>query len=173
MPKGTPWSTEETAIVRDNIDKTPAVLRKILRDAGYEREYFSISNKRLCMQKPKAKDRVKLKSCGKSYKKVLDAEQQIKAEHFLRCLKTTNRKATEAGLEVDIMDFLNAYACEYGKGGDMSERYVLSDYRKQQILALRSRGDSPYFIAQNIGLTREKVYCYLKEVGLMKGVANG
>jgi len=173
MPKGTPWNEEETAIIRDNLDKTPVVLRKILRDAGYEREYFSISNKRLCMQKPKDKDRVKLKFSGTSFKKVLDAGQQVRAEHFLRALTTTNRKAIDAGLEVDIMKFINAYACEYGKGGDMSERYVLSDYRKQQILALRSRGDSPYFIAQNIGLTREKVYCYLREVGLMKGVANG
>ena len=74
MSKGTPWRAEETAIMRDNLDKTPAVLRKILREAGYEREYFSISNKRLCMQKPKIKDRVKLQFGGTSYKKVLSAE---------------------------------------------------------------------------------------------------
>ena len=161
MPKGTPWSAEETAIVRDNLDKTPAVLRKILREAGYEREYFSISNKRLCIKKPKIKDRVKLKFSGVSFKKVLDAEQQVKAEHFLRCLTTTNRKAGEAGLEVDIMKFINAYACEYGKGGDMSERLVISDYRKQQISALYSRGNSAAVIANNIGLSPQRVSEFL------------
>jgi len=172
MPKGTPWSAEETAIVRDNLNKTPAVLRKLLLDAGYERGYFSVSNKKLCIQKPKIEDRVKLKSCGTSYKKVLDAEQQVRAEHFLRCLTTTNRKAIEAGLEVDIMKFINAYACEYGKGGDMAERFALTDYRKQQISALHSRGDSPYLIAQNIGLTTEKVCRYLRESGSVKGAVN-
>jgi len=172
MSKGTLWSAGETAIIRDNLDKTPAVLRKLLRQAGYEREYFSISNKRLCMQKPKIKDRVKLKFGGTSYKKVLDAEQQKKAEHFLRCLKTTNRKATEAGLEVDVMGFLNAYACEYGKNGDMAERFALTDYRKQSITALHSIGDSPYLIAQNIGLTTDKVCRYLREVDSVKGAAH-
>lgn len=172
MPKGTPWGAEETAIMRDNIEKTPAVLRKILREAGYEREYFSISNKKICMQKPKIKDRVKLKSCGTSYKKVLDAEQQVRAEHFLRCLITTNRRAGEAGLEVDIMKFINAYACEHGKGGDMAERFVLTDYRKQSITALHGRGNSPYLIAQNIGLTTEKVCRYLRESGSVKGAAH-
>ena len=172
MSKGTPWSAEETAIMRDNLDKTPAVLRKILRQAGYEREYFSISNKRLCMQKPKIKDRVKLKFGGTSYKKVLDAEQQVKAENFLRCLTTTNRKATEAGLEVDIMGFLNAYACEYGKNGDMNERFALTDYRKQSITSLHGRGYSPYLIAQNIGLTTDKVCRYLREIGSVKGAAH-
>ena len=173
MSKGTPWSEEETAIMRDNLDKTPAALRKILRDAGYEREYFSISNKKICIQKPKVKDRVKFKFSGVSYKKVLDVEQQVRADHFLRCLKTTNRKVIEVGVAVDIMKFINAYACEYGKGGDMSERFVLSDYRKQQISALYDRGDSAYFISQKIGLTRDKVYCYLREIGLMTGIANG
>ena len=161
MPKGTPWSTEETAIIRENLNKTPAVLRKILREAGYDREYPSVTNKRKCMQEPKAKDRVKLKSGGTSYKKVLDAEQQVKAEHFLRALTTTNRKAIDAGLEVDIMKFINAYACEYGKGGDMSERFVISDYRKQQISALYSRGNSAAVIANNIGLSPQKVSEFL------------
>ena len=161
MPKGVPWSAEETAIVRENPDKTPAVLRKILREAGYEREYFSISNKKICIQKPKVKDRVKLKFSGVSYKKVLDVEQQVRAEHFLRCLTTTNRKAGEVGLEVDIMKFINAYACEYGKGGDMSERLVISDYRKQQISALHSRGNSAAVIANNIGLSPQKVSEFL------------
>ena len=171
MPKGVPWSAEETAIVRENLDKTPAVLRKILREAGYEREYFSISNKRLCIQKPKIKDRVKLKFCGMSYKKVLDAEQQVKAEHFLRCLKTTNRKAIEAGVAVDIMKFINAYACEYGKGGDMSERLIISDYRKQQILTLSGRGYSATAIATNIGLSPQRVSEFL--LNSKKGVTNG
>ena len=170
MPKGTPWSVEETAIIRDNIDKTPAVLRKILKDAGFEREYFSISNKRLCMQKPKVKDRVKLKSGDKSYKKVLDAEQQVKAEHFLRCLTTTNRKATEEGLEVDIMKFINTYACEYGKGGDLSERIVISDYRKRQISALYGKGYSATAIANNIGLSPQRVSEFL--LNSKKGIAN-
>ena len=124
------------------------------------------------MQKPKIKDRVKLKFGGTSYKKVLDAEQQKKAEHFLRCLTTTNQKATEAGLEVDIMGFLNAYACEYGKNGDMNERFALTDYRKQSISALHGRGYSPYLIAQNIGLTTDKVCRYLREVGSVKGAAH-
>ena len=170
MPKGTPWSVEEIAIVRENLEKTPAVLRKILKEAGYEREYFSISNKRKCMQKPKAKDRVKLKSCGKSYKKVLDAEQQVKAEHFLGALTTTNRKAIDAGLEVDIMKFINAYACEYGKGGDMSERFVISDYRKQQINALYGKGYSATAIANNIGLSPQRVSEFL--LNSKKGIAN-
>ena len=173
MPKGTPWSAEETAIISENLDKTPAVLRKILREAGYDREYFSISNKRLCMQKPKAEDRVKLKSGGTSYKKVLDAEQQVKAEHFLGALTTTNRKATEAGLVVDIMKFINAYACEYGKGGDMTERFVISDYRKQQIRALYSKGDYPCHIAHSIGIPINKVCRYINEINSAKGVANG
>jgi len=171
MPKGVPWSAEETAIVRENPDKTPAVLRKILREAGYEREYFSISNKRLCMQNPKIKDRVKFKFGGVSFKKVLDAGQQVRAEHFLRALTTTNRKAGEAGLEVDIMKFINAYACEYGKGGDMSERLVISDYRKQQISALHSRGNSAAVIANNIGLSPQKVSEFL--LNSKKGVTNG
>ena len=172
MSKGTPWSAEETAIMWDNIDKTPAVLRKILRQAGYEREYFSISNKRLCMQKPKIKDRVKLKFGGTSYKEVLDAEQQVKAENFLRCLATVHRKTSDKGIEFGVMEFLNAYACEYGKGGDMNERFALTDYRKQSISALHGRGDSPYLIAQNIGLTTDKVCRYLREVDSVKGVAH-
>ena len=173
MPKGVPWSAEETAIMRDNLDKTPAVLRKILKDAGYEREYFSITNKRKCMQNPKPKDRVRLKFSGVSFKNVLDAEQQVKAEHFLRCLKTTNRKAAEAGLEVDIMKFINAYACEYGKGGDMAERLIISDYRKQQISNLYSKGDYPCNIAHNIGLPINKVCRYISEINSAKGIANG
>ena len=170
MPKVIPWSPEEVAIIRDNIDKTPGVLRKILREAGYEREYFSISNKRICIQNPKPKDRVKLKFSGISFKNVLDAGQQVKAEHFLRALTTTNRKANEAGLEVDIMKFINAYACEYGKGGDMSERYVLSDYRKQQISALCGKGYSATAIASNIGLSPQRVSEFL--LNSKKGVAN-
>ena len=171
MAKGTTWSEEETAIMRDNLDKTPAALRKILRDAGYEREYFSISNKKICIQKPKVKDRVKLKFSGVSYKKVLDVEQQVRADHFLRCLKTTNRKAIEAGVAVDIMKFINAYACEYGKGGDMSERLIISDYRKQQILTLSGRGYSATAIATNIGLSPQRVSEFL--LNSKKGVTNG
>ena len=172
MPKGTPWSTEETAIIRDNLDKTPAVLRKILREAGYDREYPSVTNKRKCMQEPKPKDRVKLKFGGVSYKKILDAEQQVKAEHFLGALTTTNRKAIDAGLEVDIMKFINAYACEYGKGGDMSGRFVISDYRKQQISALYSKGDYPCHIAHSIGIPVNKVCRYINEINSSKGAAN-
>ena len=99
-----------------------------------------------------------------SYTKVLTAEQQAKAKHFMRCLLTNDRKAKQAGLTVDINKFLNSYACEYGHGGNLAEHFKLSDYRKRQIIALRDRGDSSYTIASNIGLTNDKVCRFLNTV---------
>ena len=102
---------------------------------------------------------------GKSYKKVLNAEQQVKAEHFMRCLLTNDRKAKQAGLTVNINEFLNNYACEYGKGGSLSEHFKLSDYRKRLILTLCNSGKSPRSIADDFGMNVDRIYKYLKKCG--------
>ena len=100
-----------------------------------------------------------------SYKKVLTAEQQVKAEHFMRCLLSNDRKAKQAGLTVNINEFLNNYACEYGNGGSLTEHFKLSDYRKRLILTLHDKGKSHRAIAEDYGMNADRVWQYLKKCG--------